>query len=244
MHDVKPDVPEELKPNTLMRFRTSDDAYNMYNSYAQKAGFNVRKYSLRKDGNTVIHHLLGCHRMGKPPEKSVDKDNSRNTSYRVTDCKAMIAVKIVRGLNVYKFDGFKELHNHEMDDISNLKSSRKLSYSDKEFIVRAGTVKIGPSKAHKLRATLKGGYHNIRGKVVDFKNFKRDMSSVIRLKDAQGLVNKLFDRKENYPNFSLYYRCDENKVLNALFWVDETEKAYYSEFGDVLSFDATFRSNK
>ena len=96
-HDVKPDVPEDLKPNQLMRFRTVDEAYNMYSSYAQIPGFNVRKYTLRKDGDTIIHQYFVCHRMGKPSGKSVVSKNSRNTSYKSTDCQAKIVAIIVRG---------------------------------------------------------------------------------------------------------------------------------------------------
>nr|KAJ0203067.1 hypothetical protein LSAT_V11C500275160 [Lactuca sativa] len=40
------------------------------------------------------------------------------------------------------------------------------------------------------------------------------------------------------------FQCDENNVLNAMFWADETDKADYNEFEDVMSFDATFRTNK
>nr|KAJ0184961.1 hypothetical protein LSAT_V11C900503530 [Lactuca sativa] len=29
-----------------------------------------------------------------------------------------------------------------------------------------------------------------------------------------------------------------------MFWADKTEKTYYNEFGDVMSFDATFHINK
>nr|KAJ0195419.1 hypothetical protein LSAT_V11C700357190 [Lactuca sativa] len=35
-----------------------------------------------------------------------------------------------------------------------------------------------------------------------------------------------------------------NQLLNAMFWADETNKAYYSEFGDAMSFNATFCTNK
>ncbi|CAI9294868.1 unnamed protein product [Lactuca saligna] len=57
--------------------------------------------------------------------------------------------------------------------------------------------------------------------------------------DAQMLNN----RKENVKNFSFDYRV-ENKQLNALFWADETSKRNYKEFGDVVSFEATFRTNR
>jgi len=100
------------------------------------------------------------------------------------------------------------------------------------------------NKGIQTEAALNGGFEYVNGKVVDFKNFKRKMGGMIGFKDAQLIVNKVEFRKDNYPNFSFYRTLDENKVLNALFWVDETEKAYYSEFGDVMSLDATFRTNK
>ena len=34
------------------------------------------------------------------------------------------------------------------------------------------------------------------------------------------------------------------KRLDALFWADDTSKLQYKEFGDVVSFDATFRTNR
>ncbi|KAL4571455.1 hypothetical protein LXL04_018215 [Taraxacum kok-saghyz] len=244
VHDVKPDVPDEFKPNNLMRFRTVNDAIDMYRSYAEKAGFDVRLNTERKSGEKVIHKYLICHRNSKPPNKSVEIKNKRNTHYRSTDCKAKIVIKHIDGSTDYKFDKFEELHNHEMEEAFHLRKNRKLSFSDKELIMRASTAKIGATKAYKLKATLKGGFEQVKGKVVDFKNFTRDMGSIIGSNDAQFIVNKLLDRKENYPNASYYHRLDENKVLNTLFWANETDKAYYNEFGDVMSFDATFRTNK
>ena len=241
---VRPDVAEEFKPNPLIRFRTVDEAFEMYSNYAEKAGFDVRKYSERKDGEKIVHKFFVCHRTGKPPEKSCDITNKRNTCYRTTDCLAKVVVKPVKNSSDYYFHKFEEIHNHEMMDSYHLRKTRNLSYTDKEFIVRASTVKLGAAMAHKLRSTLKGGFEYVRGKAVDYRNFKRDFGSLLGSKDAQLLVNKLTDRKENYPNYSFYYRTDDKKVLNALFWADETEKAYYSEFGDVMSFDATFRTNK
>lgn len=61
--------------------------------------------------------------------------------------------------------------------------------------------------------------------------------------DAQLVVNKMNERKKYFPNYSFEYKCVDS-VLNAMFWADETDKVFYKEFGDVVSFDATFRTNK
>lgn len=240
---MKPDVAEEFKPNYLMRFKSVEDAVEMFKGYAAMAGFDVRLNTLRKIGDITIHRYLVCSRMGKAPIKSVE-DSKRNTSYRVTDCRAKIVIKRIDGSGDYKFERFQEMHNHELEDSYHLKKSRKLSFTEKEYIVRAGTAKIGPTKAYKLKATLKGGFEHVKGKKTDYKNFKRDVGNIIAFRDAQIIVNKMMERKDNYPNYSFYYQCDENNVLRSMFWADETDKAYYSEFGDVMSLDATFRTNK
>ncbi|GJR87312.1 hypothetical protein Tco_0211323 [Tanacetum coccineum] len=61
--------------------------------------------------------------------------------------------------------------------------------------------------------------------------------------DAQMLINKMENRKTYVPNFTFQYRV-ENSELVSMFWADEVAKCNYKEFGDIVSFDATFNSNK
>ncbi|XP_023749555.1 protein FAR1-RELATED SEQUENCE 6-like [Lactuca sativa] len=56
-------------------------------------------------------------------------------------------------------------------------------------------------------------------------------------------VNAINDRQSHCPNYSFEFNCKDD-LLDSMFWADETEKAYYAEFGVVISFDATFRTNK
>ena len=158
--------------------------------------------------------------------------------------KQKIIFKVIPGTTGYYIDQFFELHNHDFEESNHLKKARRLTYCDKEFIVRASTVKIGATRAYKMRASLKGGFDYVNGKLSDYKNFKRDLGGVISFRDAQLVVNLMNDRKNSYPNFSFFYKVDENKVLKSIFWADETDKAFYTEFGEVMSFDATFRTNK
>ena len=57
------------------------------------------------------------------------------------------------------------------------------------------------------------------------------------------IVSTMNDCQAHYPNYSFDFNCQDD-VLDCMFWADEMEKAYYAEFGDVISFDATFRTNK
>nr|KAJ0219140.1 hypothetical protein LSAT_V11C300136410 [Lactuca sativa] len=51
----------------------------------------------------------------------------------------------------YRFGKFQENHNHDLEDTFHLKSTRTVSYSEKEFSVRVSTMKMGATKAYKLK---------------------------------------------------------------------------------------------
>ncbi|XP_052623833.1 protein FAR1-RELATED SEQUENCE 5-like [Lactuca sativa] len=222
----------------------------MYSEYAEIGGFDVRLGTQSRFDNKIIKkkHVI-CNRGGKQKKKSCDTlgtsgvRRKRNSNSRAIGCQAKIIFESVYGTPNDKVFQFDELHNHPLEKRSDLKKARQMSYSEKEFIVRASTSKIGPTMAHKLRASLRGGYEFVKPKVVDYKNLRRDINRVIGYKDAQMRVNTMNDRRAQYPNYSFEFNCQDD-VLDCMFWVDEMEKAYYAEFGDVISFDATFRTNK
>ncbi|GJX23892.1 regulation of nuclear pre-mRNA domain-containing protein 1B [Tanacetum coccineum] len=83
------------------------------------------------------------------------------------------------------------------------------------MIVKAATNKIGATRAHNLLSTMKGGYEYVSW-----------MIKVLRI-----IIWSYNIRKEN-------------SELVAMFWADEVAKCNYKEFGDIVSFDATFNSNK
>nr|KAJ0188488.1 hypothetical protein LSAT_V11C900500290 [Lactuca sativa] len=249
-HVYKPDVPVQLIPFKGLIFKSLKLAIKMYSEYAEIGGFDVRLGTQSRFDNKIIKkkHVI-CNRGGKQKKKSCDTlgtsgvRRKRNSNSRAIGCQAKIIFESVYGTPNDKVFQFDELHNHPLEKRSDLKKARQMSYSEKEFIVRASTSKIGPTMAHKLRASLRGGYEFVKPKVVDYKNLRRDINRVIGYKDAQMRVNTMNDRRAQYPNYSFEFNCQDD-VLDCMFWVDEMEKAYYAEFGDVISFDATFRTNK
>ncbi|GJW76408.1 FAR1-related sequence 5-like protein [Tanacetum coccineum] len=85
--------------------------------------------------------------------------------------------------------------------------------------------------------------YKVRGKAIDWKNFRRSLNKYIGLRDAQMLVDKLNDRKKHVPNFSFEYKT-VNDEMSRMFLADETMKCNYIAFGDVVSSDATYRTNR
>lgn len=95
-----------------------------------------------------------------------------------------------------------------------------------------------------MNSAIKGGIEVSGGTTRDHINFKRDVVHFVGNKDAQMLINKLKKRRDYCPEYFFFEYKVEGKELIAIFWADETARRNYREFGDTISFDATYRINK
>lgn len=105
-------------------------------------------------------------------------------------------------------------------------------------------VNLGPNTAYKFLTQSNGGFDNTGATSTDTKNFKRDWNEFIGERDADFLLERLSKKKEYLEEFSFDYTVGDNGELSGLFWADEEAKRNYSVFGDVIGFDATYRTNK
>nr|GEV51051.1 protein FAR1-related sequence 5-like [Tanacetum cinerariifolium] len=225
-----PNVPVDQKPKKFTVFNNYDDAYNMYKEYAAKARFGVYvNLDCKEDENED----------GKRKRK-------RKSSSTLTDCKAKIGLKAILGTNSYKLIDFVENHNHPLIDPSIMDLSharRQLEFGEYMFIHLLSLSNIGPQKAHMLRVALLGGFDKVRGMPSDWNNFGHGLNIFIGDRDAQMLVDKMLKRMEHVPEFLFYHHTIKDELCH-MFWVDETMKCNYVAFGDIVSFDATFDTNK
>ncbi|GKA36948.1 FAR1-related sequence 5-like protein [Tanacetum coccineum] len=261
-----PNVPVDEKPKKFIVFNTYDDAYNMYKEYAAKARFGVRKSGIKRHKGKITHRYVWCNKSGKP-RKTVEtntlnedanlegkedeneegnRKRKRKSSSTLTNRKAKICLKAILGTNSYKLIDFVENHNHPLIDPSNMdlsRARRQLEFGEYMFIHRLSLSNIGPQKVHRLRVALLGGFDKVRGMPVDWSNFRRGLNIFISDRDVQMLVHKMLKRQEHVPEFSFYHHTIKDELCR-MFWADETMKCNYVAFGDIVSFDATFDTNK
>ncbi|GJT28890.1 FAR1-related sequence 5-like protein [Tanacetum coccineum] len=90
---------------------------------------------------------------------------------------------------------------------------------------------------------VEGTYYDTIDEALDMYTKYAEMASFEVKKGGQRLTKSgavqhkyLMCNKEGVPK--------ENSELVAMFWADEVAKCNYKEFGDIVSFDATFNSNK
>ncbi|XP_019185984.1 PREDICTED: protein FAR1-RELATED SEQUENCE 5-like [Ipomoea nil] len=224
-----------------MIFKTLDAGIEFYTRYAAKVGFDTRFSSVvTARDRTKTQKLILCNREGfkntgsqhcqSQSNADAGEGPSRPKRRRVsnrTGCRARIMFKYI-GAAGYQVTTFIEKHNHNMSSVlarQFLKGNRNISSVHQKFILDCAKANIGASKSHGLYSHIVGDYSEVGATVVDFKNVRRDLRAYILGADAQILV-------------------DEDEQMSRLFWADPMSKKNFAAFGDVVSFDATYSTNR
>ncbi|XP_074297244.1 protein FAR1-RELATED SEQUENCE 5-like [Silene latifolia] len=142
----------------------------------------------------------------------------RNTKLTRIGCTAMIEFR-------YNRDGHLHLYH-------------------KKTIIDHSRVNQGPTTAFRNVKEYVDGYENVGAQLVDFKNFGRDIKCFIGDRDAQLFVNHFEDKRDTSEGFYFAYEVDSGKCLVRAFWCDAESRRNYALFGDYITYDPTYSTNK
>ncbi|KAH6760153.1 hypothetical protein C2S51_017102 [Perilla frutescens var. frutescens] len=78
----------------------------------------------------------------------------------------------------------------------------------------------------------------------DVKNFTRNLRAYIVGADAQMVIDNLFKRREVCSAFYFEYLVDGEDKLKHIFWADPICRRNFAAFGNSVSFDATYNTNR
>ncbi|XP_074304949.1 protein FAR1-RELATED SEQUENCE 5-like [Silene latifolia] len=240
-----------------------------YVVYAISCGFEPRLHTtkrtrsgelLRTRSGELLRKSIVCNRQGfrdnkrklKCPAQVVDTDStvktqvSRNVKVTRIGCPAMMRVEAVEG-GGYRVDQFVAVHNHRLLSVIDKdfhKVVRQFSSFQKKLIIDNSKLNIGADKSFQLCKVYADGYANVGATLTDFKNFARDVKCYITLQDSTLFINNLEELKKMKPGFYFAYEVDDDQCLSRVFWADAECMRNYSIFGDGLSYDATYGTNK
>ncbi|KAJ0747447.1 putative transcription factor FAR family [Helianthus annuus] len=246
-----PEVQASATPVVGMQFISIEQAYAFYQSYAKLAGFSIRKGGEVYSGGIIKTKYFVCSKEGHKPvciddnSKSKKQFKTRNRGTIRTGCRAQLVICTVDG-RLYTVKRFVDGHNHKFvcqNNIHMLPAYRQLSDVQEEMVWELGTLNLGPVKAFHIMRKCYGGFENVGATVDDCKNFRKRINSYIGEYDADMVINRMTDKKQYLADYSFEYSVDDGKRLTGLFWADGLCNLNYMEFGDVISFDATFKTN-
>lgn len=247
-----PNCDEEVRPRVNQIFKTIELAHSFYTNYGRKCGFDVRRNEEKIVDGKVRYKYIRCNQAGGDDtfdvaERGESSGKCRRTATRRCKCQAKITLKHM-GDEGYFVLKFVEDHNHPLVPEAGrkfLKCNRQLSLSHKNFIFDVARSNAGPKRAFSLYKELSGSYDNVGATATDFNNFGRDMKARIGPHDADMIIEQ-FRMKQEKSNNSFFFdhKVDADGRLTGLFWADAIGRRNYKIFGDILSFDPTFRTNR
>ncbi|XP_019166937.1 PREDICTED: protein FAR1-RELATED SEQUENCE 5-like [Ipomoea nil] len=249
-----PNCKSENTPYIGQEFASLENGVDFYGAYAAIARYDIRHGTKRwnRAGAVHIKYIL-CSREGYKPKKMSSSNKGTTTSPKKrrrlstrVGCNARIGFTRHKS-GSYTIHALELWHTHYLcSDIGRpfLKINRKLDIGHKIFVANCARANIGSTKSWRLYKEMVGSFSDIGATSTDFCNFRRDLLAYIAGADAQMVVEDIYKNKEMEPDFYFDFDLNEDMELCKLFWADTISRKNYACFGDVMSFDATYSTNR
>jgi len=233
-----------------MEFNTIDEAWMFWISYGGQKGFEVRKMytNKRKSDGKVRSCRYVCANEGHRKKDKRDHLTKCPRAETRTDCQVRMGLTMDREKGTYKVTDLILEHNHmlQLPQTSHLMvSQRKISELQGFEIETADDAGIGPKAAHELACVQVGGSSNLSYTLRDHKNYLRaKRQREMAYGQAGSMLMYFQDKIAENPSFQYALQMDIEEQIANIFWVDAKMLTDYAYFGDVVSFDTTFGTNK
>lgn len=236
-----------LDPYEGMEFDSEQSARIFYNSYARRVGFSTRVsvyQRSRRDGSIICRQIV-CSREGFRREGNENRSKRQRTVTRV-GCKAQMTVK-KQSSGKWAVTKLVEDHNHELvppDKVHSLRSHRHVSGSARSLIDTLQAAGMGPSGVMSVLIRESGGINNVGFTKVDCQNYMSTSRQRTLGPAGQAVFDYLKQMQAEDPGFFYAVQGDFENSTGNVFWADANARMNYSFFGDTITFDTTYRTNR
>ncbi|XP_059431564.1 protein FAR-RED ELONGATED HYPOCOTYL 3-like [Corylus avellana] len=230
------------QPQRGMTFSSIDELFSYYRRFSRKRGFGVIIKKITKDKITgkETRVTLACGRQGKPQPTT----NRPNPTIK-TDCKAKLNAKLVE--TKWYVTSVISDHNHDLSPNKGryYKCNRNLNSNVRRKIIVNDISGIGLSQSFNSLAVEAGGYENLHFIEKDCRNFiNKERHIRLGQGGAKALLDYLNKMQATDSGFYFAVDSDDDSRLKNVFWIDARSRASFESFGDVVTFDTTYLTNK
>ncbi|XP_035549729.1 protein FAR1-RELATED SEQUENCE 5-like [Juglans regia] len=233
-------------PRPGMEFKSDNELTAYYKQYAKQEGFGVRtQRTKRDDDGRPVYVTIGCARGGKYVSKNINISKPRATTK--TDCKAKVNATLNKN-EKWVITTVENVHNHitvSPKKTRLLRSHKRLDDYSQRILDLNDRAGIRMNKNYFSLVVDAGGFENLEFQERDCRNFI-DKARHLRLGKGGGeALNEYFQRMR-YQNdgFVSSMDVDDEGRLRNVFWADARSRAAYEYFGDVVTFDTTYLTNR
>ncbi|RYR26679.1 hypothetical protein Ahy_B02g060962 [Arachis hypogaea] len=222
-------------------------AQDFYATYAKKVGFTSKIRAINFDRMTKqpINQSIHCNREGFRASR-VKAPIRKNTMAGV-GCRARIYAKFDREKHDWVLLKVELNHSHPCSTRKavHYHENRELTMHAKCIIEVNDEAGIRPNKTFPALANEVGGPSNLGFSEKDVRNY---ISSRLRSTnvnaDVKEMLNYFMRMKELNPNYFYAVNINEDNKFTSAVWVDARCWASYEYYGEVVSFDTTYSTNR
>nr|XP_034586708.1 protein FAR1-RELATED SEQUENCE 5-like [Setaria viridis] len=165
-----------------------------------------------------------------------------------TGCDARVQFSVSRE-GIWKVQKVVLDHNHYLASPNKkhkLKSQRRVTDADRQLIGQIREAGMKPAQVYEFMKEFYGGSDKVPFAKMDSNNeIGRERKKYLECNDAQSLLDYLKNKQRDDPGFFYAAQIDEEDGWIAnFFWADGQSIMDYACFGDAVSFDTTFQTNK
>ncbi|XP_050157451.1 protein FAR1-RELATED SEQUENCE 5-like [Malus sylvestris] len=251
-------------PYVGMLFDTMEEARNYYQDYGRQKGFWIRTRSsseTRSRSDDITSRQFVCVHQGKHVSRNIvhetleeneDRETcetenmkkmNKNCSTVKCGCKASMRIVHDRWSNKWKISVFKDVHNHKP-----VTPERRMKMKSNKVMPKAARVLTETFHEENLPiakvSSIFGGTHIGFNKRDCYNHLRNVRHRQLDGGDAQSVLTYFRKKQAENPHFFYAIQCDENGRATNFFWVDARSRMAYQYFGDVVTFDTTYRTNK
>ena len=200
---------------------SEDEAYALYNDYAFRTGFSIRKGKPRYFSGlkNIRQREFLCSKEGFKLDEDPHHKKKWNKLETRTDCKALIRFTVEDG--VWRVIVFNPEHNHELTVPSErhlLRSGCRISKPKAGVIESMVNAGISTKNVFSYLIEEVGGSENVSFTIRDCYNYMNmQRMSMISARDAQSLLNYLKSRHAKDPMFFLHNSSRSRKSHDKFF---------------------------
>jgi hypothetical protein len=236
-----------------MMFDFEEEVLSYYKQYVKQVGFGVTKRSSTTgDDEKLRYFTIASVRQGTSKSKSSNIVRSKPMERMWCKaermwCKAKINVKLTNdGRFTLSIVVLEYTHVVSPSKTRYFTCHKKLdAHVKKKNLIIMDKAGVRPSKNFKALVVEAGGHENLSFGEKDCRNYiNKVRNELLGEGDAEALRNYLMRMQEKNDCFFYVMDLDEESRLRNVFLGDVRSRKAYESFGDVITFDTTYLTNK
>ncbi|XP_061368476.1 protein FAR1-RELATED SEQUENCE 5-like [Gastrolobium bilobum] len=228
-----------VEPYVGMEFESFKRVEHFYTLFAKAKGFGIRIRSSKKN-----YGLFVCCKHGENSKKGCNMGDAKKKSSTIrSGCKASLSVTKEKNRDIWVIKSFDNNHNHIMaspKSVSYLRCHKKMNGAARRLVEQFNEEGLPTGKVAAMFNGSDLAFSN-RDCWNQLRNLRRKNLDV---GDALAVFNYCKQKQAQNSDFFYSIQCDADDRMINFFWVDARSRYAYQQFGDVITFDTTYRTNK